>query len=182
MKTASDLGRCPRSVAIVLAIGAVPGAVSELDLVFFFWLLVALPALLLLAIVALLALFREFDRGDPALVARRAWRLAATLAAMPMLMLLGGLAQFADVARHAGELRAKARAHEHRELPDLAIVRTGSSFLVSWGLLYDETGEITMPCGTQSDAWRQGAAQAHLGDTCDLHVSRVIGPYYRWSQ
>ncbi len=182
MKTASDLGRCPRSVAVVLAIGAVLGAVSGLDLAFFFWLLVALPALLLLAIVALLALFHEFDRGDPTRVARRGWRLAVTLAAMPMLMMLGGLSQFVDVARYAEGLRAEARSHEHRELPDLAIVRTGSSFLSSWGLLYDETGEITLPCGTQSEAWLQGAIQAHLGDTCDLHIGRVIGPYYRWAQ
>ena len=182
MTATARLRRCPVSVAIVLAIGAVLGAVSELDLVFFFWLLVALPALLLLALVALLALFRELDRGDPARVARRGWRLAATLAAMPMLLMLGGLAPFVDVARYAERLRAEARSHEHRELPDLAIVQTGSSFLASWGLLYDETGEITMPCGTQSEAWLRGAIQAHLGDTCDLHISRVIGPYYRWAQ
>lgn len=180
--TRADLPRCPRAVAVVLAIGAVLGAVPRLDFAYFLWLLAGLPALLLLAVFALLALLREFDRGDPVLVARRAWRLGISLLAMPLLLMLGGLSSYVEVWQLGATLREEARSHEHRELPDLALMQTGSSLRGAWGLLYDETGEISMPCGTQSDAWLQGALQAHLGDTCDMQISRVFGPYYRWEQ
>ncbi len=181
MTTSPDLGRCPRSVAFVLAVGAVLGVVPDWSFLYFLWLLAGGFALLGLALLALMMLFRAFDRGDRQRIARRGWRLAASVAALPVLMMLGGLSQFVDVVQRGPALRAQAWAHDANGLPHLAVVQTGVDLRGAWGYVYDDSGQIEMPCGTQPATWLQAATDARLGD-CDLHVSHVMGPYYRWEQ
>lgn len=175
------LRRCPATVAIVLAIGAVLGSVPNWSILFFFWLMAGLPALLLQSVIALFMLFRELDRGRGPAVVRRGWRVATSLAAIPLLVMVGDLSDFVEIARLGPLLRADAQQRGGQGGPHLAIVQTGDFFMASWGYLYDDTGEVTKPCGMQSAAWL-AAATGRVGDSCDMSVRHVIGPFYRWGE
>lgn len=172
--------RFPRAVPFLLAVGAVLGIVPDWFLWYDLWLAIVLPVLLVLAVVSLVALLREFRRGDRARVPLRACHLAACLLAIPALLMLGRLSWFVDVARLGPALRAQAWAHDAPGVPHLAFVQVNDDFLGTNGYFYDDSGEAALPCTEQSAAWMRAAWDARFSPWCSVQVNRVIGPYYRW--
>jgi hypothetical protein len=62
----------------------------------------------------------------------------------------------------------------------LLVIRCTDGFGgLSFGVAYDETDEILLPPGHQSEAWKARAQGTELG--CDRWCAeRIRGHYYRW--
>ncbi|MFL6696855.1 MAG: hypothetical protein ACJ8GJ_06775 [Vitreoscilla sp.] len=172
-------------VALVLSVGVILNGLSELGtLVYAAWMALTLPILAALALVSGWQLFDEFDRRRRAHLAARAWQLALAAGAVVLLPMLGEIHDLVDVAKCHARLHAAAWADANGPGPHLAVIQTGEFLTAVWGYVYDDSGEIRKPCGTQSPAWLARAAQVQFGnfEYCSANLSHVIGPYYRWGQ
>ncbi len=172
-------------VALVLSVGVILNGLSELGtLVYIAWMAMTLPILAVLALVSAWQLFDQFDLRRRAHMAVRAWQLALAAGAIVLLPMLGEIHDLLDVARYRARLHAAAWREADGPEPHLAVIQTGEFLTAIWGYVYDDSGEIRKPCGTQSPEWLARAAQAQFGnfDDCAANLSHVIGPYYRWGQ
>jgi hypothetical protein len=50
---------------------------------------------------------------------------------------------------------------------------------MSSGVAFDESDEISLPAGQQTDAWKVRAAHTELS-AGDFVAKRLVGHYYRW--
>ena len=172
-------------VALVLSVGIILNGLSELGtLVYVAWMALTLPILAVLALVSAWQLFDEFHLRRRAHLAARGWQLALAAGAIVVLPMLGEIHDLLDVARCHARLHAAAWGDADGPGPHLAVIQTGEFLTAIWGYVYDDSGEIRKPCGTQSPEWLARAAQAQFGnfDYCAANLAHVIGPYYRWGQ
>ena len=172
-------------VAFALAVGAILNGLSELGtLCYVAWMVLAIPVLALLAMVSVFQMLGELERGRRRHAAARAWQLALAAGAIVLLPMLGEIHDYVDVAKLGSRLRAEAWAPPDQPGPHIAVVQTGDFLLASWGYIYDDSGEIEKPCGTQSHEWLARATDTWLGshDYCGMALHHVIGPYYRWGE
>ena len=172
-------------VSFALAVGAILNCLSELgSLCYVAWMVLAIPVLALLAAISAFQVLRELDRGRRAHAVARGWQLALAAGAIVALPMLGEIHNYVEVAKLGSRLRAEAWAHPDKPGPHIAVIQSGAFLRAVWGYLYDDSGEIEKPCGTQSEAWLARAAEARLGDFdyCSGSVHHVIGPYYSWGE
>ena len=172
-------------VALVLSVGIILNGLSELGtLVYVAWMALALPVLAVLGLVSAWQLFDEFGLRRRAHMAARAWQLALAVGAIVVLPMLGEIHDLVDVAKYHARLHAAAWAHDERPGPHFAVIQTSEFLTAIWGYVYDDSGEIRKPCGTQSPAWLARASEAQIGsfDYCAANLVHVIGPYYSWGQ
>jgi hypothetical protein len=189
--TATELPAPPRlrpravGVGFVLAVGAILNCMSELgSACYVAWMVLAIPVLALLAAISAWQAAGEFGRARNAHALARGWQLALTVGAIVLLPLQGEIHDLVGVAKVRSRLHAEAWNHPDQPGPHVAVVQTGEFLFAIWGYVYDDSGEIEKPCGTQSDLWLQRAGEARLGnfDYCSASVSHVIGPYYSWGE
>jgi len=172
-------------VAFVLAVGVVLNGLSQLGtLASAAWMALAWPVL---AVMALFSAGRLAGARSPARrghARAHAARLALAVGAMAALPAIGVAADLADVVRFHARLHDAAWAPADRPGPHLAAIQTGDFLGARWGYLYDDSGEVTRPCGTQSDRWLANAARTGVAerDLCSEALTHVIGPYYRWAE
>ena len=172
-------------VSFALAVGVILNSLSEIGtLCYLAWMVLAIPMLALLAVVSAFQVLSELDRGRRAHAVARGWQLALAAGAIVALPMLGEIHDYVEVAKLGSRLRAEAWAHPDNPGPHIAVARTGDFLSAVWGYLYDDSGEIEKPCGTQSDEWLARAADARLGDYdyCAMNLHHVVGPYYRWGE
>jgi hypothetical protein len=63
--------------------------------------------------------------------------------------------------------------------PRLAVFTMDGFLSMSSGVAFDESDEIILPAGKQTDAWKVRAAHTEFS-TGDFVAKRLIGHYYRW--
>ena len=63
--------------------------------------------------------------------------------------------------------------------PRLAVFMMNGFISMSSGVAFDESDEIILPAGKQTDAWKVRAAHTEFS-TGDFVAKRLIGHYCRW--
>jgi hypothetical protein len=80
---------------------------------------------------------------------------------------------------HHGLAALVRQQHRAGQSPALAVITIDGFITIVHGIAYDESGEMALPAGRQSQRWRAAAAGGELdGDTWS--ATRLYGNYFWW--
>ncbi len=149
----------------------------------FFYVLVGIPALLLLWVIAgLVALFISIRSAR-----RRAWRRCILTGILPVVVLVVAFdpVRFVRSCNYAGDVihfLAMKSSYDRQiaalpadQRPGLAVFDWGGMSFASHGLVYDETDQIALPKGSQSAEW---LAKASHELSCEGYGVRALWDHY----
>jgi len=88
--------------------------------------------------------------------------------------------RWVDFAFYRRDLDAQVREqHRSGQSPALVVITIDGFITIVHGIAYDESGEMALPVGRQSERWRAAAAGGELdGDTWS--ATRLYGNYFWW--
>jgi hypothetical protein len=150
----------------------------------FFYVLVGIPALLLLWVIAgLVALIVSIRSAM-----QRAWRRCVLAAILPVILLIFAFdpVRFVRSCDYAGDVIhfVAMKASYDRTIaalpadqrPRLAVFDWGGMSFASHGLVYDETDQVALPKGSQSADWLAQAGHTEL--SCEGYGVRALWDHY----
>ena len=180
----SRLPRWPVAIGLGVPLALILLAASPLG-TNFLYVVIGIPALLFMwaiaGVGALIASVRSAMRND--------WRRGAIAALLPIVLMVVALdpVGFVRACDHIGDIAhfIAAKPYYDRQIaalpagrgPRLALFDWGGTAWASFGVVYDESDQVSLPPGRQSADWLEEASHSEL--SCEGYgVQPLWGHYY----
>jgi len=150
----------------------------------FFYVVIGIPALLfawaIAGVGALIASVRSAMRRD--------WRRCAIASLLPIVLIVVALdpVRFVRACNHIGDVAhfIVAKPYYDRQIaalpagegPRLAVFNWGGMVWASFGVVYDETDQVSLPPDRQSADWRNRASHTEL--SCEGYGAQPLWDHY----
>jgi hypothetical protein len=150
----------------------------------FFYVVVGIPAVLLLWVIAGLGALIVSIRS----ARQKTWRRCAIAAILPVVLLIVAFdpVRFVRACNYAGDVIhfiAMKSSYDQTiaalpadQRPRLAVFDWGGMSFASHGLVYDETDQVALPKGRQSADWLAQASRTEL--SCEGYGVRALWDHY----
>ena len=150
----------------------------------FFYVLIGIPALLLLWVIAGLGSLTVSIRS----AMQKQWRRCVLAAILPVVLLLVAFdpVRFVRACDYAGDVIhfIAMKSHYDRQIaalpadqrPGLLVFDWGGMSFASHGLVYDESDQVSLPKGSQSADWLAKAGHTEL--SCEGYGARALWDHY----